>query len=188
MPEHPPKAPANEQTICVPCGFCCDGTLFLAACLNPGERGNLPDEIEKAGFSEGDSDYFRLPCNYFHEKCVIYESQRADVCSSYRCQLLKDFAKGKITLQEAMEVVAEAKKMRSEVIAKFQTISGKTGEINFRNLLSDLGGLQKSFSEKGQTEAGYEMLLAQCNIFEALLIKHMRSAEDFEKMMLNMHC
>ncbi|MBE0674536.1 MAG: hypothetical protein IH591_07745, partial [Bacteroidales bacterium] len=87
------EAPAEEQAICVVCGFCCDGTLFVNAGLNQGERGSgLPEKIEQASFSEGGRDYFRLPCNYFSGKCSIYDRNRADVCSSFRCQLLKDLA------------------------------------------------------------------------------------------------
>ena len=40
-----PEAPVEEQRICVGCGCCCDGTLFVNAGLNPGERGGLPGQI-----------------------------------------------------------------------------------------------------------------------------------------------
>ena len=47
-------------------------------------------------------------------------SKRADVCSSYRCQLLKDFADGKVTLNDALEIVREARNIRTELIDQYQ--------------------------------------------------------------------
>jgi hypothetical protein len=179
-------APLDEQKICVMCGFCCDGTLFLHACLNPGERGVglLPEKIEEASFSEDGKDYFRLPCHYFSEKCTIYDHERAHVCGSYRCQLLKDFAEGKVALDDASETARDAVGMRTAIIDEYRRISGKGGDVNFRQLLIDLGKIMKIAAEKVPASMDYEMLLARCNIFEALLIKHFRSAEDFEKMIM----
>ena len=184
MSELPVIAPLHEQKICVTCGFCCDGTLFLHAHLNPGERGNLPEKIEQASFNEDGKDYFRLPCHYFSEKCTIYNQKRADVCGSYRCQLLKDFAEGKIDLNDALATVWGAMGMRRQIIEEYRRLSGKSGDINFREILIDLGRMGKSASETEPAGAYNDLLLAKCNIFEALLIKHFRSAEDFEKMIM----
>ena len=184
MSELPLQGPVEEQSICIRCGFCCDGTLFLHAHLNPGERGNLPEKIEESSFFDEGKDYFRLPCHYFSEKCTIYDRARADVCGSYRCQLLKDFADGKIIVPDAMDVVREAMGMRTEIIEEYRRVSGKVEKINFRKLLLELGKVQKSASEEEPLSAEYEMLLARCNILEALLIRYFRSAEDFEKMIM----
>lgn len=178
------EAPIEEQRICVGCGFCCDGTLFVNAGLNPGERGGLPEKIEQESFSEGGKDYFRLPCRYFAGKCTIYDRKRADVCSSFRCQLLKDFAEGKVTLNEALMTVNEAMEMRTNILKEYSRLSGKDTAINFRQLLVDLGMVMKSDTEEAPVNPDYEVLLARCNIFEALLIKNFRSVEDFEKMIM----
>lgn len=178
------KAPIGEQNICVACGFCCDGTLFLHACLLPGERGHLPEEIEKKTFTEGDNDYFRLPCNYFSEKCIIYDKARAEVCSAYRCQLLRDFADKKLSKGEAQDIVREAMMMRDSLIEKYRRLSGSDEPINFMQLLQELGRMQKQATNDKPLNTDYEILQAECNIFEALLIKHVRSAGDFEKMMI----
>ena len=172
----------EEQKICIKCGFCCDGTLFLHAGLVPGERGHLPEKIEQNSFSEGGKDFFKLPCLYFKGKCTIYDQKKANVCSSYRCQLLKDFADKKITFHDAQEIVREAMKMRTEIMEQYREISGESENINFIQLLRELGKVQKSVSDSNLLSAEYEMLIARCNIFETLLIKHIRSAGDFESM------
>ena len=174
-------APSDEQGICVTCGFCCDGTLFLHAHLNPGERGHLPEKIELSSYSENGSDYFRLPCGYFDRKCSIYLQMKADVCSGYRCQLLKDYAEGKIMLQDALETVQMTVQVRKEILEVSRKVT-REEKMVFRQLLSWLGKAQQSSEEGMKMSDDLEMLLIRCNIFEALLIKHFRSAEDFNKM------
>ncbi|MBK7488875.1 MAG: hypothetical protein IPI74_03485 [Bacteroidales bacterium] len=90
------------------CGLCCDATLFLHATLQPGERGHLPEKIEEAGSTGDGGDYFLLPCGYFSGACTIYDCQRADVCSTFRCRLLKVFAGGGISQADALRTVREA--------------------------------------------------------------------------------
>lgn len=177
------KAPLEEQSICVMCGFCCDGTLFLHAHLNDGERGSLPEKIERSCFTEDGKDYFMLPCSYFSGNCTIYEKAKADVCSSYRCQLLKDFAEGKITLTDAMETVQVANKLRKGLLEESRRVTGQE-RIVFRQLLSWLGKAQKLAGSDMKMSNDQEMLVVRCNIFEALLIKHFRSAAEFEKLVM----
>jgi hypothetical protein len=178
-------SPAEEQKICTRCGFCCDGTLFLHAHLNLGERGHLPEKIEQSLFCEGDTDYFWLPCHYFSEKCRIYDSKRADVCSSYRCQLLKDFEDGKIPLDDALVIVQKTREIRAELYEKFKQITGEDG-ICFRRILQELGRIQEKSPADDPLRMEYDLLQVRCNIFEALLIKHIRSAGDFEKMKIDL--
>ncbi len=173
----------EEQSICVSCGFCCDATLFMHACLNPGERGHLPEKIEENSFTEGGEDYFMQPCPYFSGKCTIYIFRRADICSSYRCQLLKDFAAGTLSLHEAMEIVSGAMGLRTKIMEECQGKPGVCAFTSFRQLMKDLGKMSKAAKTDSQV-LDYEILLARCNIFEALLIKHFRPAGEFEKMMV----
>lgn len=176
--------PADEQKICVACGICCDGTLFSFAHLKPGERGNLPDKIEVNSYSREGNDYFRLPCGYFKSQCTIYDRQKASVCSEYRCQLLRDFDAGKVTLEDAMEIVKETLKMRDDIIEQYRNITAGSRQICLTQLIRELG---KSEDIPGRDRNGSvtnDLLLARCNIFEALLTKYFRSADDFGKMLM----
>jgi len=139
--------------------------------------------IEQNRYTKRKKDYFRLPCLYFNKKCTIYDSKRANICSSYRCQLLKDVAAEKITLNEALDLVKEASELRKKLFDQYHIISGKGDRIYFRKLLSDLGKILMNASGGDSLISDYEMLMAKCNIFEALLIKHIRSASDFQNIM-----
>lgn len=184
MKEVQSSAPADEQKICVACGMCCDGTLFHFAHLNHGERGTLPEKIESNSYTRDGNDYFRLPCEYFVRKCKIYGSKRAHVCGDYRCQLLKDYAGGKVELEGALDVVREALNMRAEIMEQYRRISGDRRKIYFKRLLRELGKTEDSPVRAKLGSMEYDLLLAHCNIFEALLIKHFRSADDYEKMVM----
>jgi hypothetical protein len=178
-------APPDEQKICVTCGFCCDGTLFLHAYLDPGEReGGLPLKMEEASFTEEGKDFFRQPCYYFSGKCTIYDKKKAHVCSSYRCQLLYDLAGGKISADKALELVQEAMRLRDVVLNEYRGVTGKSEKIAFRQMLVWLGRLQKSARAGKPLSDELEILIARCNIFEALLTRHFRSEADFEKLIM----
>ena len=166
--------------------MCCDGTLFLHAHLNAGERGNLPEQIEGQSYSKDGKDYFRLPCGYFRGKCSIYDQKKADVCSAYRCQLLKDFSAATIDIDYAFATVGAAIEMRKGIMEEYSNLTGDHEDIYFKKLLRELGKLQESVTEERTLPEEYELLLAHCNIFEALLIKHFRPADEFENIMVRL--
>jgi len=176
-------APQEEQRICIECGFCCDGTLFHHAVLQPGEKGTLPEKMELNYRTEGEKEMFLLPCPYFCRRCTIYYQKKALVCSGYRCQLLKDFAEGLIGLEDATGTVSAARALLSEINQLSMELSGASNTITFRDLLTDLKKIVLTANEKGIQDARSELFIAKCNILEALLIRHFRSAGDFEKMM-----
>ena len=186
MSESLKLGPPDEQLICVTCGFCCDGTLFLHAHLNPGERGSgeLPEWIEQNNIVDEGKDYFTLPCHYFCEKCTIYDRKRADVCLSFRCQLLKDFAEGKLTVTEALNIVREAMTMRNTLTEEFRRVAGASEDLCFLQLLKELGKIQKANTDGEAYGKDIDIIQARCNILEALLIKYFRSVSDFEKMIM----
>lgn len=179
------SAPHDEQAICITCGYCCDGTLFRHAILAPGEAGSgrLPAAIEAAGFSMEGKDWFRHPCHYFSGKCTIYDRQRAAVCGSFRCRLLRDYAEGRISSGEAVRTISQARLMLGEIIAGYRSLSGNDAPVNFRQVLLELGKELKP-AENSLGSAHYDILIAKCNIFEALLLKHFRSDGEFDKLLM----
>ncbi len=179
-----PVAPPGEQEVCVACGFCCDGTLFLHACLQPGERGHLPPKIEENSYAENGEEFFRLPCLYFRGKCTIYDQPRADVCGSFRCELLHAMEKGTISKTEALGMVARAHTMRQELLGEFCRMTAFTGTPNLRQVLLDLGKWRKSLAEDDPRTLEADLLMARINILETLLIKHFHPASEFQNMMV----
>ncbi|MHC1731098.1 MAG: hypothetical protein AB9888_03535 [Bacteroidales bacterium] len=177
-------APAGEQEICVTCGLCCDATLYMHANLQPGERGNLPLKIEAVSVTEGGKDFFRLPCGYFSGSCTIYDCQRAEVCSTYRCKLLKMYDGGVISREDAFRTVREAVAMRDSILDEYRRLTGRDAGAGFRRIPVELGLMLKEGLADEALAGAYEMLLVRCNILEALLIRFFMSDEEFEKFIM----
>ena len=176
------QGPPEEQEICVKCGFCCDGTIFGHAHLKPGEKTWIPEKLRINIYVEKEEEYFPLPCPYFEGKCTIYNRRRAEICGTYRCQLLKDMAAGIINNSEALRIVTGAVEMRTSIMNEYMRIDGTGDAISFRQLLVKLGKFRKASESNGLVRPDIDLLIARCNILEALLIKNFRSANDFEKL------
>ncbi len=179
MSDESTESPVAEQEICVQCGLCCDGTLFMYAQLQPGERGNLPEKIEQKYRKIGETEQFLLPCQYFDGKCTIYDQKRAVVCSAFRCQLLRDFSKGRISKNDADKTVLNALKFRDEILELYKRIFDVDTKLSFRELLNEMGKMTEPPTEKTKELA---LLKAKCNIYETLLIKNFKSIKTFESM------
>jgi len=171
-----------EQLICIRCGFCCDATLFDNATLKPGEKGGLPQYMEDSYFKNEKGEYFRLPCAYFNEKCTIYDQKKAHVCSAFRCQLLKDFSKKKISQGNAKKLVKNAMTQRKEILALSEKVLNTPKNIPFRKLLVELREFINTRNETDLRNSDLDILTARCNIFEALLIRYYKSEDDFNSM------
>lgn len=99
----------DAMTLCLACGFCCNGTLHIHTAL-------LPEETETAAglglrvAAVGERPAFQQPCAKFQAgQCAIYD-QRPQVCRGYACALLKRMQAGEITLAQALRVVGIAHK------------------------------------------------------------------------------
>ena len=177
-------ATKEEQRVCLECGFCCDGTLFRNAGLQNEEQGNLPEWIEEhSHFSESNS-YFSLPCGYFNGRCMIYERERAFVCASYRCQLLGYLRSGRISPDKALQTVYEARRMRDDILKHFCRLTGRKDNVCFRSVLSELGKMETGLTKIPCDREELEILTARCNIFEDLLIRHFKSEDDFNNLVM----
>lgn len=178
------ESPVAEQEICVNCGICCDGTLFDHAELEPGEMssGELPSKIAQNYRKVGEKERFLLPCHYFEGKCTIYDQKKAVVCSAFRCQLLKDFSKGRILKNDADKIVSNALKFRDEILELYKRTFEVDTKLSFRQLLTEMGKMASPPAEKAKELA---LLKAKCNIYETLLIKNFKSVKNFERMILS---
>ena len=109
-------AQTGEETICVGCGLCCDGTLHGAATVQPGDEA----AVAAAGLEisqEGSGRVFLQPCPRFScGSCSIYAA-RPSVCRSYSCALLINVEAGTISPSAAREKIATAKKLLAAVNA-----------------------------------------------------------------------
>lgn len=101
--------------LCRRCGMCCDGTLFARAPLAPAEV----EPLRARGLPVV-GQAMPQPCAALSGLlCAIYEARPAS-CRRYECLLLGSLREGEVSLDEALEVVADT---RARVAARDPDLS-----------------------------------------------------------------
>lgn len=100
--------PPSGSDLCIQCGLCCNGALFGFVPLTAEEQA-LPRH-------RAHGERMPLPCEFLDgRKCTIYGEGPPRVCGEFRCRLLRRFEAGDVTLEDAMEEVAEAHRLHDAV-------------------------------------------------------------------------
>jgi len=107
--------PTSASELCVPCGLCCDGSLFGHAHLREGEQ----DRARGFGMSVdtlGDHARFYLPCLQLKAGCCfVYTQQRPHICGAFQCKLLNNYINEKVDLEIALGYVHTARTLLDEL-------------------------------------------------------------------------
>ncbi len=110
----------SEQTICIGCGLCCDGTIFHAVDLAPSDDVVLLRKHGAVFVSDGESRRMQQPCPAFDGTCCsVYES-RPTACRTYVCNLLDAVSRSEISRSDAVSIIDRAKKLAELVRATFE--------------------------------------------------------------------
>jgi hypothetical protein len=75
---------SGTEDLCLSCGLCCDGSLFWAVPVAPGEDTPVPLDGEGR---------LRQPCACFNGACTIYPD-RPSACRSFDCRVLQTVRAG----------------------------------------------------------------------------------------------
>lgn len=97
----PPMTPTGSpEDLCLSCGLCCDGSLFWAVPLEPGEA--LPVPLDADG-------RLRQPCACFDGACTIYADRPAG-CRDFTCHVLEATASGQRGRDWALARIADMRR------------------------------------------------------------------------------
>ncbi|WP_129676348.1 YkgJ family cysteine cluster protein [Candidatus Chloroploca sp. Khr17] len=128
MSELTPVVASPAQGLCVRCGLCCDGTIFAWARLTPED--DLA-RLEAGGFivlPTKTGTGFAQPCHHHHDRvCTIYQEWRPSICHAFRCQLLRRFDAGEISLEQAHVTITQTTELADLVWAQLRE---RVGEVN----------------------------------------------------------
>ena len=120
------------DVLCISCGLCCTGHLFLWAKLKSVELVTARALGLNVLGSEPKDRGFGLPCPLWHGQCTIHTSpDYPHACRTYKCKLLKQVIDEVISLPNALAVVERAKGMINELKALLPDSAGN----NFRERL-----------------------------------------------------
>lgn len=94
------------STLCLECGLCCDGTLFLFVRVDPPEQ----DAVRALGIEVGTkrrAPVMGLPCGKLEGKCCSVYAQRPSGCRRFVCGLGQRLVARQVSLDEARAHVAD---------------------------------------------------------------------------------
>lgn len=127
---HHDQNPAS--LLCVECGLCCTGHLFLWAKLRSKEVGIARRFGLNVLGVEPENRGFGLPCPLWAGKCPIHTSpDYPHACRTYKCKLLKRVMEDPLAIPDALESVRLAK----EKIADLKQLLPAIKSDNFRERL-----------------------------------------------------
>ena len=96
--------------LCLACGLCCTGVVHTRVPLAADELDLARElEMEVALFEEGIGVH--LPCpQHRNGRCLAYD-RRPRACVHYQCELLQRCWQGEVTIESAISLVTQARKM-----------------------------------------------------------------------------
>lgn len=153
--------------LCTQCGLCCMGVIHRSAVLDE-------DEISRSralGLSVLDTakPAFALPCpRLIGTQCGIYEA-RPRVCARYHCQLLDDYAQGRIDLAGSLEHVRAA-------MALLQAVrSAMPPEMTYAEAQQLTNGPRDTVQAPAEDQSDLRLRTAKLELY---LDRHFRNARD----------
>ncbi len=96
------------MSLCLSCGFCCDGTLFEKVPLGPHEAAEVRAAV---GVAKQQASLLQ-PCAALNGTCCRVYTQRPLACRRYRCLLLEAHETGEVSLEGAQAVVELVRRAR----------------------------------------------------------------------------
>ena len=153
------------------CGFCCDGTLFSHASLQPGERSNLPPKLKQEFVQYDTGEFFRQPCAYFAGCCTIYDQPRLHICSSFRCQLLRNVEAQTILPSQAVQTVRNMVQLRTNIYQLYRQTFGHDAPADFISLRDAVTQVAQTMPADDPARDDIDRLALKCIMLNYWLTK-----------------
>jgi hypothetical protein len=124
-----------EQSLCLSCGLCCDGTIFGRVVLKDNDSLNALQSGLVQIESKGTTQFFRLPCaSYRESSCQIYQ-ERPTNCRNFRCEMLEKYEAGSVSWEDAQRKIGRARNLREQLKTSLGRILPGAGEMSTAGVL-----------------------------------------------------
>ena len=104
----PPDESRNEQSICIGCGLCCDGTVVTHLAVR--DESDLGAPLRGLGveiIAAAEPPVFALPCPAVQGGvCTIHALHRPSACSQFECSLSQGVIDETVTAEEARLLIS----------------------------------------------------------------------------------
>ena len=170
----------NGSNICIECGLCCDGSMFMHAKIDKSDDPTFLKQMGAESVEVRDKQFFQLPCMGQEEKrCRLYnDARRFKVCKTFKCRLLKQYISGEISYHATMATIREII-IRRQSVKEFSEIlhtdhnNCKTSIFYFIRELR-LNGKMEDISFRKT----YPQQILDCFIFRELLKRSFYKEND----------
>lgn len=157
----------TDESICIDCGMCCDGTLFTWVGLpDDGDEAMLAGTPIAVKRSEGKS-FFSQPCAAFAGCCSIYASRPSN-CRSFRCSLLRRHETGDVSTDEARRIIRMTLDMRDRALGPIRQRLA-VDDMSFREIQKRLAVLT---AEESVASPEHMVMVLDAVAVDKLLSQH----------------
>ena len=165
---------ALAEDLCTNCGLCCNGTVFKCAMIEQDEDTGALKAMGARFTVENQQIELVLPCvAHIDGRCSVYP-HRFKICESFRCKLLQDYLRGKVSRDRALEVVGETSLHTNRV----EELIRKTyDEGESETLLELYRNFRKAYEEKNEAasfEERYKHIVLEYVALDYRLDKYFR--------------
>jgi len=160
----PPMTPLLTDTLCTNCGLCCDGTLFadveLVGLSEVARLEIMGMEVENEGRNTG---LLSQPCAALRgTRCGIY-AHRPKCCRLFECHLLQNAQLGAVTVERAMEQIADAREQIRQVRAMLGRLGNRDEALPIKErcaetLAAEGGTTSETIKDRADLEAAMATL------------------------------
>jgi len=99
---------SDEQSICIGCGLCCDGTVVSHLAVR--DESDLGAPLRGLGveiIAAADPPVFELPCPAVCDGvCTIHSLHRPSACAQFECSLSQGVLDGRVAFEEAQMLIS----------------------------------------------------------------------------------
>lgn len=152
------------DTLCTKCGLCCDGTLF--ADVELGGQAEVA-RLEIMGMDVEDENrttgLLSQPCAALRgTRCGIY-AHRPKCCRVFQCHLLQNAQRGAVTVERALEKIADAQEQIRQVRAMLDRLGNRDEALPIKERCAETlaaggGTTAETIKDRAELEAAMATL------------------------------
>jgi Fe-S-cluster containining protein len=151
------------DTLCTKCGLCCDGTLFADVELaGQAELARLEIMGMEVESEERNTGLLSQPCAALRgTRCGIY-AHRPQCCRVFECHLLQSAERGAVTVERALEQIADAREQIQRIRAMLSRLGNRDESLPIKErcaeTLAEGGTTSESIKDRAELEAAITAL------------------------------
>jgi Fe-S-cluster containining protein len=161
---------SDSSSLCLSCGFCCDGTVIGFVQLDKEEIPRIR-EIKKIEEEQGNG-FFLQPCDSFCDGCTIYSS-RPKQCGIFKCGLLKSLEQKEVEFDTAVAMIGEVRSNKVVIEEKVARHQFDLHSKSFYFQMIELKNLLEGNKIKATLSTSHEEMLSDLKQFDSLLFKNL---------------